>query len=86
MHRGRPASIQGSISDDGSSKTTAHHRGARKILGLHNQPIVAEAIQALPKCRRNLPGAMSLVGTSRTCQHVRSMSAIEGKPDDICSA
>jgi hypothetical protein len=29
MHRRRPASIQGSISDDGSSKTTAHHRGAQ---------------------------------------------------------
>jgi hypothetical protein len=28
-HRGRSASIQGSISDDESSKTTAHHHGAQ---------------------------------------------------------
>src|SRR5215471_11981257 len=55
MHRGRPASIQGSISDDKSSKTTADQRGARKSLCLHKQPIVAEVIQALPKFRRNPP-------------------------------
>lgn len=60
MHRGRPASIQGSISDDKSSKNDGPPTWREEILGLHNQPIVAEAIQALPKFGRNLLKALTV--------------------------
>src|SRR5215471_21717187 len=44
MHRGRPASIQGSISDDKSSKTTAHQRGAQTLSHWRGLPLSQWAV------------------------------------------